>query len=154
VSFIDNVLEPPSYGWTDPAGNFLKPGAKKIFREFFSRLNIFKDKKNWLSFTNWLVVAVLGFFLFVFLFRYFSITLMLVGFVYGMIIMGSHGTIWYHRYGTHRAFEFRNHFTQGKTYESCAQDLIRIVNNYKAFCALCCKNKKTVFSYPPTGAHF
>jgi stearoyl-CoA desaturase (delta-9 desaturase) len=27
-----------------------------------------------------------------------------------MIVMGSHGTVWYHRYCTHRAFKFKNNF--------------------------------------------
>jgi sn-1 stearoyl-lipid 9-desaturase len=110
VRFIDRILEPPSYGWTDAAGNFSNPGTAEIFREFFSRLNIFKDKKNWLSFTNWVAVAVLGIFLIVFLSKYFSFALLVIAFIYGMIIMGSHGTVWYHRYCTHRAFRFRNHF--------------------------------------------
>ncbi|HMC84987.1 MAG TPA: hypothetical protein VKI61_05655, partial [Chitinophagaceae bacterium] len=63
MAFIDTVLEPPSYGWKDAAGNLSKPNPAAIFREFFSRLNIFKDKKNWLSFTSWMMVAALGVFL-------------------------------------------------------------------------------------------
>ena len=110
MSFIDLVLEPPSYGWGGKAGNFLKPSTKEILREFFSRLNIFKDKKNWLSFTIWLMVIVFGVFLFFFFFKYFSIKLLIVAFIYSMVIMGSHGTVWYHRYCTHRAFRFRNYF--------------------------------------------
>ena len=110
MAFIDNVLEPPSYGWKDADGNLSKPNPARIFREFFSRLNIFKDKKNWLSFTSWMMVAALGVFLSFFIFKYFSFKLLLVAFVYSMVIMGSHGTVWYHRYCTHRAFKFRNHF--------------------------------------------
>jgi sn-1 stearoyl-lipid 9-desaturase len=110
MSFIDVVLEPPSYGWKDAAGNFSKPGTKAILCEFFSRLNVFKDKRNWLSFTIWMMVVVLGVFLSLFIFKYFSIKLLIVAFVYSMIIMGSHGTVWYHRYCTHRAFKFRNYF--------------------------------------------
>ncbi len=30
--------------------------------------------------------------------------------VYAMIIMGTHGTIWFHRYGTHRAYKFSHPF--------------------------------------------
>ena len=109
MPFIDSVLEPPSYGWKDEDGNLSKPNPARIFREFFSRLNIFKNKKNWLSFTSWMMVAALGVFLCFFIFKYFSLTLLLVAFVYSMVIMGSHGTVWYHRYCTHRAFKFRNH---------------------------------------------
>jgi len=110
MSFLDIVLEPPSYGWKDRAGNLSAPSPKKILQEFFSRLNIIKSKKNWLSFTSWMMVAVLGVFLGLFIFRYFSIGLMVIAFVYSMVIMGSHGTVWYHRYCTHRAFTFRNRF--------------------------------------------
>lgn len=108
--FLDHVLEPPSYGWKDETGNFSRPRNITILREFFSRLNIFKNKKNWLSFSNWIMVAILFTFLGFFLFKYFSIKLLVVAFVYSMVIMGSHGTVWYHRYCTHRAFTFRNRF--------------------------------------------
>ena len=110
MPFIDSVLEPPSYGWKDEAGNLSKPNPATILREFFSRLNVFKDKKNWLSFTSWMMVAALGVFLSFFIFKYFSFKLLAVAFVYSMVIMGSHGTVWYHRYCTHRAFKFRNNF--------------------------------------------
>jgi len=110
MPFIDSVLEPPSYGWKDEAGNLSKPCPSVIFKEFFSRLNVFKNKKKWLSFTSWMMVAALGVFLLFFIFKYFSFTLLAIAFVYSMVIMGSHGTVWYHRYCTHRAFKFRNNF--------------------------------------------
>ena len=46
--------------------------------------------------------------LFFFLTHHFNIWLMLAGFLYGMVAMGSHGTFWLHRYCTHRAFRFRS----------------------------------------------
>ncbi len=110
MRFIDTVLEPPSYGWKDAAGNLSKPGPKVLLNEFVSRLNIFKNRKNWLSFTSWVMVAILGVFLFFFIFRYFSFKLLALAFLYSMVIMGSHGTVWYHRYCTHRAFKFSNNF--------------------------------------------
>ena len=87
MSFIDSILEPPSYGWKDAAGNLSKPTPSRIFKEFFSRLNIFKTKKNWLSFTSWMMVAVLGVFLSVFIFKYFSIKLLVIAFIYSMVVM-------------------------------------------------------------------
>jgi len=48
MSFLDTVLQPPSYGWQDANGDLIKPSPKQLFGEFFSRLNVFKDKKNWL----------------------------------------------------------------------------------------------------------
>jgi fatty-acid desaturase len=110
MNFIDTLLEPPAYGWTDSSGNLSKPKSHEILREFFLRLNVFRDKRNWLSFTNWAVVVVLCVFLAIFIFKYFSIKLLIMAFVYGMVVMGSHGTVWYHRYCTHGAFKFRNRF--------------------------------------------
>ncbi|MGZ3754961.1 MAG: fatty acid desaturase [Mucilaginibacter sp.] len=110
MAFLNSVLEPPAYGWTDEDGNLSKPKPSQIFKEFFSRLNVFKNKKNWLSFLSWMLVVMLAPFLFIFLFKYFSIKLLIVAFVYSMIIMGTHGTIWHHRYCTHNAYKFRNSF--------------------------------------------
>jgi hypothetical protein len=60
MAFLNNVLQPPSYGWTDANGELAKPTPKQIINEFFSRLNVFKDKKNWLSFMSWMMVVVLA----------------------------------------------------------------------------------------------
>jgi len=46
MAFLNNVLEPPAYGWTDECGNLSKPGSGQILKEFFSRLNVFKNKKK------------------------------------------------------------------------------------------------------------
>ena len=110
MSFIETILETPSYGWKDQNGNLIKPSAGQLLREFFSRLNIFKSKKNWLAFTSWGTVLALLPFVIVFVVHYFSFLLILVGFLYGMFVMGTHGTIWYHRYSTHQAYIFRNKF--------------------------------------------
>jgi fatty-acid desaturase len=110
MSFIENILETPSYGWKDQNGELVKPSVRQLLSEFFSRLNIFRTKKNWLAFTSWASVLILLPFVIIFAVHYFSFTLILVGFLYGMIIMGTHGTIWYHRYSTHQAYIFKNKF--------------------------------------------
>jgi sn-1 stearoyl-lipid 9-desaturase len=110
MAFLDHVLQAPAYGWKDDCGNLMKPTSKEILREFFNRLNIFRSRKNWLPFLSWLKVVCLIPFLFIFIFNYFSIPMLLVMFLYSMIIMGTHGTIWHHRYCTHRAYKFRNGF--------------------------------------------
>jgi stearoyl-CoA desaturase (delta-9 desaturase) len=110
MSFLDHVLEAPSYGWKDHAGNFIKPTTGQILKEFFSRLNITKTKKNWLSFFSWMkIVALFPFFL-LFIFQFFTWPLLVAAFLYSMILMGSHGTIWHHRYCTHQAYTFKNKF--------------------------------------------
>lgn len=110
MTFLDDVLEAPSYGWKDSEGKLIKPTQKQIISEFFSRLNIFRDKKNWLSFTSWVMVLLLAPCLFLFIFKFFTFKLLLVAFVYSMVILGTHGTIWHHRYCTHRAYKFSNGF--------------------------------------------
>lgn len=112
MAFFDYVLETPSYGWSDEKGELIKPTPSTIFKEFFHRINIFKTRKNWLALSSWLWVLTMAPFLTIFLVYYFSWSLLAVGFVYSMIVMGSHGTVWYHRYATHRAFRFSNRFWQ------------------------------------------
>ncbi len=110
MAFIDNVLEKPSYGWYDVNGGLSKPSVLTIFKEFFSRLNVFKTKKNWLPFTSWMMIACLTVPFSLLLFKYLSWYTVLIAFVYSMVVMGAHGTVWYHRYCTHRAYKFRNNF--------------------------------------------
>jgi len=110
MSFLDKVLQPPSYGWQDAEGQLIKPTSKQILTEFFSRLNIFKDRRNWLSFFSWFRVLCLAPFLVIFLVYHLHWWTLLAAFVYSMIIMGTHGTIWHHRYCTHGAYTFKNGF--------------------------------------------
>jgi fatty-acid desaturase len=110
MAFLDHVLQAPAYGWKDHDGNLVKPGMGQIFKEFFTRLNIFADLRNWLPFFSWLKVLCLVPFLFLFIFKFFSLSLFAAAFVYSMVIMGTHGTIWHHRYCTHGAYKFKNGF--------------------------------------------
>lgn len=110
MAFLDHVLQTPSYGWKDDEGNLIKPDAGQIFKEFFARLNVFGDLKNWLPFFSWLKVLCLAPFFFLFLFKFFSFPMLAAAFLYSMIIMGTHGTIWHHRYCTHGAYKFKNNF--------------------------------------------
>jgi len=110
MAFLDYILQAPAYGWQDEQGQLVKPCNRQIFKEFFCRLNIFRCKKNWLPFFSWLKVLCLVPFFALFLFKFFSLPLLLCAFLYSMIIMGTHGTIWHHRYCTHGAYKFRNKF--------------------------------------------
>jgi stearoyl-CoA desaturase (delta-9 desaturase) len=110
MAFIDNVLQQPSYGWKNEDGTLIKPSAKQLWCEMFSRINIFKSKKNWISFSSVAMFVCLLPFLYVFLTQYFSIKLLAAAVVYSMIIMGTHGTIWFHRYGTHKSYQFSHPF--------------------------------------------
>lgn len=107
---MDKILREPTYGWQDEEGNLVVPTPSQIIQEFFSRLNVFKSKKNWLAFSSWVWVLLLAPCLVIFVTSYFSWWLLPFGFVYSMIFMGCHGTIWYHRYATHSTFKFSNPF--------------------------------------------
>lgn len=110
MAFLDHVLQVPSYGWKNRDGELIVPSTKKLFKEFFSRLNIFQSRKNWLPFFGWSRAILLSVFFVVFLCKYLSWGNFVIAFVYGMILMGTHGTIWHHRYCTHGAYTFRNKF--------------------------------------------
>ena len=84
MPFLDHVLQQPSYGWKDEQEVLIKPTAGQIFREFFSRLNIFKNRKNWLPFFSWLKVFCLAIFFILFLVYFLSWWTLLAAFVYGM----------------------------------------------------------------------
>lgn len=107
MSFLNRVLDPPSYGFTRK-GQFYKPTNQEIWTEFFIRLNVFNDRKNWLAFFSWFTVLFFAPFCIIFFVKYFTWKLLLIAFLYSMVWMGTHGTVYLHRYGTHHAFTFSN----------------------------------------------
>lgn len=109
MAFLNTILEPPSYGY-EQNGELIVPSKKQIFREFLTRMNIFASRKNWLQLFGWTVtlIQIVPFILFLTVF--FSWPLFVVAFVYSMVILGTHGTVWFHRYSTHRAYQFKHPF--------------------------------------------
>lgn len=110
MPFIDDVLQPPSYGWQDAEGALITPTKKQIFLEMLSRMNVLSTKKNWSAAIGWFWVACLLPVFVIFIVQYITWPLALLCLWYGMMAMSTHGTIWYHRYSTHRAFKFKNRF--------------------------------------------
>ena len=110
MAFIDIVLQPPSYGWKNEKGELIVPTTKQLWLEAFSRLDIFQSRKNWISFLSWVMIACMLVSLYFFVFHFFSIKLVIALMVYSIIIMGTHGTIWFHRYCTHKSFQFSHPF--------------------------------------------
>jgi stearoyl-CoA desaturase (delta-9 desaturase) len=106
MPFIDYVLQTPSYGWKNEKGELIVPSIKQLYSEAFSRINIFKSKKNWITLISWLMVVCMLPFFFLFMFNYFSFLLVGIIVVYSMIVMGTCGTIWYHRYCSHKSYTF------------------------------------------------
>ncbi len=107
IPLLQRVLLEPGYGWARD-GVLYKPTTKEIMREWRSRMNLFATRKAWMAVTGWFWTLCLLPFGIVFLAKYFSWKLMALGFVYSMVWIGTHGTVWLHRYSTHRAFQFRN----------------------------------------------
>jgi fatty-acid desaturase len=106
MAFIDEVLQQPAYGWKNEKGELLKPTLKQLFTEAFARVNIFASRKNWIALMSWLMAVCMLPFLFLFIVYFFSFKLLIVFFLYSMIIMSTHGTIWFHRFCTHKAYTF------------------------------------------------
>lgn len=71
-----------------------------------TRINIFRSRKNWISLLALVMIASMTPFLFLFITKYFSWPLLIAIILYAMIIMGTHGTVWFHRYCTHKAYRF------------------------------------------------
>lgn len=110
MSVTGRILDTPSYGWADTNGRLLVPSSRQLFREALSRMNIFRSRRNWISFLSLLIIISLFPFLYFFLFRYFSWEGLLLFLLYSMFVMSIHATVWLHRYCTHRAFSFRHPF--------------------------------------------
>jgi stearoyl-CoA desaturase (delta-9 desaturase) len=106
MPFIDRILEEPSYGWRDDRGALVVPTTRQLFAEALRSINVFRTRKNWIGLVGWLKVAALLPFLVAFLAFHLSWPLVLFTIVYAMIIMSTHGTIWFHRYCTHKSYQF------------------------------------------------
>ena len=154
MPFLDHVLQPPAYGWKNIDGSFAKPTNRQIVSEFFSRLNVCKSRKNWLPLFSWIKVMIMIPFFILFLVYFLNWITVLVAFVYGMVIMGTHGTIWHHRYCTHNAYTFKNSFwrffTQHLTIQMIPEEIYVIshhVHHAKSDCAGDPYNAKGGFLY-------
>ncbi len=107
--FLKRALQEPSYGWSRDGALYV-PTTSEIAGEWRKRMNVFANRRAWLGFTTWAFTLLLLPFAVVFLTQYFSWPLMLAGFLYSMVWIGTLGTVYLHRYGTHKAFIFRNGF--------------------------------------------
>jgi sn-1 stearoyl-lipid 9-desaturase len=110
MSFIDHVLQRPTYGWANAEGDLIKPSKGQLVSEMISRMNVFKTKKNWSAAVGWFWVMCLVPFMVLFFVKFFTWWGLAAMFLYGMFAMSTHGTIWYHRYCTHQAYKFSNKF--------------------------------------------
>ncbi|RYF89650.1 MAG: acyl-CoA desaturase [Chitinophagaceae bacterium] len=108
MAFTDRILQEPSYGWANENGELVKPTIGTLYREAFKNTNVFKSRKNWIGFVTWMMAICLLPFFYLFVFKYFSLPLLGMFLLYTMIVMGTHGTIWFHRYCTHKSYTFRH----------------------------------------------
>src|ERR1700760_2527316 len=136
-TFIDKLLYQPSYGWKDSNEELVIPTSKQLWSETFSRINIFKSRKNWISFVSFLMLAGMLPFFYLFIFKYFSWYLVGVIVVYSMMVMGTHGTIWFHRYCTHKSYGFSHSLwriiTQNLVIKTVAEE-IYVVSHHVHHC--------------------
>ncbi|RZA09748.1 MAG: acyl-CoA desaturase [Proteobacteria bacterium] len=121
MSLFDRALKEPSYGFTR-SGKLHAPTSREILREFLLHMNPFV-RANWIAILPWALNIALLIAFGVFIGAYFSWPLLLLSYVYGMFLMGSHANFWIHRYCTHRAFRFRNAFFR----EACRNLVIKMV---------------------------
>lgn len=108
MAFIDRVLRVPTYGWVDATGCLVRPTSCQILRESLKRCNLLRSRKNWICVIAWFWVLCLLPAPVLFAKYHFSGGLLAIAVFFGIGGMSTHGTIWYHRYCTHRAFAFRN----------------------------------------------
>jgi stearoyl-CoA desaturase (delta-9 desaturase) len=108
MAFIDKILREPSYGWQNNSGELIIPTRKVLLEETLKNINIFQSRKNWLPASGILMLICMLPFLYFFITQYLNFLTLLVFLIYAMIIMSTHGTIWYHRYGTHNSYTFSN----------------------------------------------
>jgi stearoyl-CoA desaturase (delta-9 desaturase) len=106
MAFIDTVLQEPTYGWKNEQGALIIPTTKQLLKEAFSRINIFKTRKNWISLLSCVMILCMLPFFIIFLIHYISFKLSALLILYSMVIMSTHGTIWFHRYCTHKSYKF------------------------------------------------
>ncbi len=104
-NFLQRVLAEPPYGWTRDS-KFYKPTVREMLSHWLARMNLFRDRRNWLAVSGWAWPLALLPFAVVFFTQYFSWTLALAGFAYAMVVLGTVNIVWLHRFGTHRAFTF------------------------------------------------
>jgi fatty-acid desaturase len=107
MPFLSRVLQTPSYGFVRQGGLYV-PTHGEVLREFLMRINVVRSRKRWLPLWSWISSLALLPFLVVFIARYFEFRLLAIGIFYSMVVLGTHGTIYLHRYCTHRAFAFTN----------------------------------------------
>lgn len=108
MTFFDRVLRRPAYGWTTDDGELSKPTPRELFEELFARLNVFRSRKNWQAASMWVFTLGLAPFFLAFVIHHFSWPLVVAGFFYSMVGMGSYGTVWLHRFGTHGTYRFKS----------------------------------------------
>ncbi len=108
-TFLQRVLEPPSYGWSRN-GEFYAPTVREIMSHWLDRMNIFRSRKNWLPIAGWVWNLALTPFTVLFFMRFFSWKLLAAGLVYSLVGLGTVNIVWLHRYCTHKAFAFSHPF--------------------------------------------
>jgi len=106
---FDYILRKPHYGY-ERNGQMYFPTPDEHKAEMRERLNVFANKKNWISLFSILMTALLIIPMLIFIFFYFKISILLLALCYTMIIKNIHCTAYLHRFASHHSFKIKNRF--------------------------------------------
>ena len=127
MTFFDRALRRPAYGWRTDDGELSVPTHRELFSELLARINVFRDRKNWIALSMWVFTLGLAPFFLAFVYWHFSWPLVVAGFFYSMVGMGSYGTVWLHRFGTHGTYRFKSKLwrliTQNLVIRVCPEEI-------------------------------
>lgn len=102
------ILIEPTFRYTNNRGEPYRPTTKETLREWLDVMNIFSHPTNLLTASNFFFQCLISVTFFVTLLWYFSFaTLGFVAVTVGFFAT-VYNTVWYHRYCSHAAFEFKN----------------------------------------------
>jgi stearoyl-CoA desaturase (delta-9 desaturase) len=82
-----------------------KVTSKQLWRETWRSINVFKDRKNWLSFFNFLTLVLSGIGGLSFLIGYFEWPYFFMAVFISSIPLNVFGTLYYHRYTCHKVYQ-------------------------------------------------
>lgn len=108
-NYLDIVLKRPRYGF-EKTGELYFPTKEEYQAEIKERLNVLRDRKNWITVFSILTTLLLLIPLALFGIFYFDLKILLISICYTMIIKNVHCTAYLHRFVSHKAFQIKNAF--------------------------------------------
>lgn len=104
--FLARILDEPSYGWVSEQN---RPSDTQIRRELLRSLDP-RDRRRWLGALTWASHLGLIALVPIYLLSFATPLGIAAGLLYALLFLPCWGTVYLHRYCTHRAFQFRSRF--------------------------------------------